>query len=146
VLAVHSSSRRAYTLNDTHIFITFLTRVTVHTFGAYSSDRIFNHWSIYLLLADGSGSVRANMRAKYEGYNNGLLEWDTPRALQKSVIGISTAQLTPKSEMWQITSTRMVVRNMTSKKARDAVTGCETPSQRVAAAKKKLTLQKKVML
>ena len=36
----------------------------------------------------------------------------------------------------------MVVRNMTSKKARDAVTGCETPSQRVASAKKKLTLQK----
>lgn len=31
---------------------------------------------------------------------------------------------------------------MTSKKARDAVTGCETPSQRVASAKKKLTLQK----
>ena len=50
-------------------------RVTVHTFGAYSSDRSFNHWLIYLLLADGSGSVRANMRAKYEGYNNGLLEW-----------------------------------------------------------------------
>ena len=34
-------------------------RVTVHTFGAYSSDRSFNHWSIYLLRADGSGSVRA---------------------------------------------------------------------------------------
>jgi hypothetical protein len=42
-------------------------RVTVHTFGAYSSDRSFNHWSIYLLLADGSGSIRANMRAEYEG-------------------------------------------------------------------------------
>ena len=36
----------------------------------------------------------------------------------------------------------MVVRNMTSKKARDVVTGCETPSQRVAATKKKLTLRK----
>ena len=31
---------------------------------------------------------------------------------------------------------------MTSKRARNTVTGCETPSQRVAAAKKKLTLQK----
>ena len=47
-----------------------------------------------------------------------------------------------KSEMWQIASTRKVVRNTTSKKARDAVTGCETPSQRVAATKKKLTLRK----
>jgi hypothetical protein len=36
----------------------------------------------------------------------------------------------------------MVVRNMTSKKAQDAVTGCEIPSQRVAPAKKRLTLQK----
>lgn len=50
-------------------------RVTVYTFSIYSSDRSFNHWLIYLLLIDGSGSIRANMRAKYEGYNNGLLEW-----------------------------------------------------------------------
>ena len=59
--------------NDNRTVLRF--RVTVHTFGAYSRDRSYNHWSIYLLLADGSSSVRANMRAEHEGYNNGLLEW-----------------------------------------------------------------------
>jgi hypothetical protein len=49
-------------------------RVIIYTFGAYSNDRSFNYWLIYLLFIDGSGSIRANIRAKYEGYNNGLLE------------------------------------------------------------------------
>jgi len=44
--------------------------------------------------------------------------WAIPRALQKSVIGISTAILTSEFEMWQTASTRKVVKNMTSKKAR----------------------------
>jgi hypothetical protein len=50
-------------------------RVVVHTYGPKIDSRSWNHWSIYLILADGSGSVRSNMRAESEGYNNGLLEW-----------------------------------------------------------------------
>ena len=50
-------------------------RVVVHTYGPKVGNRRWNHWSIYFILANGSGSVRANMRAEYEGYNNGHLEW-----------------------------------------------------------------------
>lgn len=50
-------------------------RVVVHTYGPKVDNRSWNHWSIYLILADGTGSVRMNMRAQYEGYDNGLLEW-----------------------------------------------------------------------
>ncbi len=50
-------------------------RVTVHTYGPKVDGRSWNHWSLYLILADGTGSVRSNMRAEYEDYDNGLLEW-----------------------------------------------------------------------
>lgn len=50
-------------------------RVVVHTYGPKVGNRSWNHWSIYLLLAGGKESVRSNMRAEFEGYNNGLLEW-----------------------------------------------------------------------
>jgi hypothetical protein len=62
-------------------------RVTVHTYGPKVDGASWNHWSIYLILADGSGSVRSNMRAEFEGYNNGLLEWsDCPYTETNSAI------------------------------------------------------------
>ena len=48
-----------------------ILRVVVHSYGPKVGDRSWNHWSIYLVLANGTGSVRANMRAESEGYNNG---------------------------------------------------------------------------
>jgi len=49
-------------------------RVVVHTLGPAGTTISDNHWSIYLLLADGQGSVRMNMRADL-GYVNGTLAW-----------------------------------------------------------------------
>jgi hypothetical protein len=40
-------------------------RVVVHTRGPRSHKGV-NHWSIYLILANGEGSVRINMRSKVE--------------------------------------------------------------------------------
>ncbi|OAL23846.1 hypothetical protein AYO20_10866 [Fonsecaea nubica] len=64
---------KAVVSSDARIATT--VRVVVHTYGPKVNDRSWNHWSIYLILADGSGSVRVNMRAEYEGYDNGILEW-----------------------------------------------------------------------
>ncbi len=49
-------------------------RLVVHTLGPAGPTISDNHWSIYLLFADGQGSVRMNMRAD-PGYVNGNLEW-----------------------------------------------------------------------
>lgn len=49
-------------------------RVVVHTLGPAGPTISDNHWSIYLLLAEGQGSVRMNMRAD-PGYMNGTLAW-----------------------------------------------------------------------
>jgi hypothetical protein len=49
-------------------------RVVVHTLGPAGPTTSDNHWSIYLLLADGQGSVSMNMRAD-PGYVNGALSW-----------------------------------------------------------------------
>lgn len=51
-----------------------LVRVVVHTLGPAGPTISDNHWSIYLLLAHGQGSVRMNMRAD-PGYVNGILSW-----------------------------------------------------------------------
>ena len=49
-------------------------RIVVHTLGPAGPTISDNHWSIYLLLAEGQGSVRMNMRAD-PGYVNGTLSW-----------------------------------------------------------------------
>jgi hypothetical protein len=61
-------------------------RTVVHTTGASGPTTSDNHWSIYLILANNTGSVRINMRAEY-GNPTGLLEW-TPHtyALTTSAI------------------------------------------------------------
>lgn len=38
-------------------------RVVVHTLGPASPTTSDNHWSVYLILANGSGSVRVNIAA-----------------------------------------------------------------------------------
>jgi hypothetical protein len=55
--------------------VVMTVRVVVHTYGPKVNGLSWNHWSIYLLLQDGRSSVRSNMRAKFDHYNNGLLEW-----------------------------------------------------------------------
>lgn len=49
-------------------------RVVVHTLGPAGPTISDNHWSIYLILANGQDSVRMNMRAD-PGYVNGVLSW-----------------------------------------------------------------------
>ncbi|KAJ5398539.1 hypothetical protein N7465_009028 [Penicillium sp. CMV-2018d] len=48
--------------------------VVVHTLGQAGPTTSDNHWSIYLILADNSGSVRVNMAAEY-GDTTGHLVW-----------------------------------------------------------------------
>lgn len=72
-------------LSDSRVVTT--VRVVVHTYGPKTDNRSWNHWSIYLVLANGNGSVRANMRAEFENYNGGLLEWsDCPYVQSNSNI------------------------------------------------------------
>ena len=72
-------------VNDQRVLTT--VRVTVHTYGPKVDGASWNHWSIYLILEDESGSVRSNMRAEFEGYDNGLLEWsDCPYTQTNSAI------------------------------------------------------------
>ena len=52
-----------------------VVRVVVHTIGAWPNGMSDNHWSIYLLMADGQ-SVRMNMRAEL-GDPKGTLEWQS---------------------------------------------------------------------
>ncbi|KAJ9253036.1 hypothetical protein DTO280E4_8389 [Paecilomyces variotii] len=49
-------------------------RVVVHTMGVSGPTTSDNHWSIYLVLPNNTGSIRINMRAEYED-PTGLLEW-----------------------------------------------------------------------
>ena len=50
-------------------------RVVVHTLGPWPNREMSdNHWSIYLILAKNSGSVRMNMKAELDD-PKGTLEW-----------------------------------------------------------------------
>ena len=49
-------------------------REVVHTLGPAGPSISDNHWSLYLILEPGQGSVRVNMRAD-PGYVDGILDW-----------------------------------------------------------------------
>jgi hypothetical protein len=51
-------------------------RVVVHTMGPVGPNTSNNHWLIYLLLREGGGSVRVNMRAVSDSDNRGLIEYE----------------------------------------------------------------------
>lgn len=52
-----------------------IARVVAHTLGMWPNGRMSdNHWSIYLILRNGGGSVRMNMKADF-GNPKGTLEW-----------------------------------------------------------------------
>jgi hypothetical protein len=73
-IMVQLLSKRAV-LRDTRRIHT--VRVSIQTHGSKDRDhyRSWNHWSIYLLLEDGTGAVRANMRTEDCHHDNGVLEW-----------------------------------------------------------------------
>lgn len=59
-------------------------RVVVHTTGAWPNGRMSdNHWSIFLILANGEGSVRMNMWAAIDD-PTGHLEWSPSLAYTTS--------------------------------------------------------------
>lgn len=51
-------------------------RVVAHTLGQLGPQTPMsnNHWSVYFVLADNGGSVRANMRAEFDD-PKGFLDW-----------------------------------------------------------------------
>lgn len=52
-------------------------RIVVHTTGSWPNGMSDNHWSLYLLLKNESGSVRMNMTAAFDD-PTGTLEWTSP--------------------------------------------------------------------
>jgi repressor of nif and glnA expression len=58
--------------------------VVIHTMDPVSPNTSNNHWSIYLLLREGGGSIRVNMRAISDSDNRELIEYERQEAQKRT--------------------------------------------------------------